>query len=110
MPDKICPCCGVIKIEEWETVCNSCYRLVGELDYKFGTEYQKMIKEGKFILIQNVTIKQVGIFYPISHVERMMRVKRVASHCVNCQMHIQKGCEECIWHKLMNSISGVEPW
>lgn len=110
MVDKICPCCGQSKIQDWETVCNSCYRLIGELDKKYGTTYQKAISEGKFVLIQNVKFEQVGVFYPLSYEERMERARRLAKFCISCQMKIEQKCEDCIWYKLMNSITGVDPW
>ena len=110
MADKICPCCGQMKIQDWETVCNSCYKLIGELDKKYGTAYQIAINNDGFVLIQNVKFEQIGVFYPLSHEERMVRARRLAKFCIPCQMKVEQKCENCIWYLLMNSIAGVEPW
>jgi hypothetical protein len=99
------------RIADWETVCNHCWKLIGEFDMMRGTHYQDMIREGKFILIQNIKLETIGTFYPLSHEERLKKARAVGRiFCTNCQMRVEQTCEKCIWHKLMNSIIGVDPW
>jgi len=113
VPEKrLCPICGFNGIADWEVCCGCCWKYIGELDKMFGTDYQKRLTEGKSVVIwERLVVKQTGCYFPLSKGDRIERAQRISkSICNKCNKEVEDGCENCVWHSLMQSIIGEEIW
>lgn len=108
-----CPLCDIIQLQDWETVCSRCWKLIGRYDKFHGTDFQDRIRKYGSIVIGNITVIQQTCYFPLTPEERRKRVRKIVdSQCIDCKRKMQAGskdpCWECPWQWLMNEIAGCE--
>jgi len=110
--DKICPICQLNSKPEWAACCEWCWNFIGWIDEFYKTDYRKRLTEGKPVVIwERLEIKNIECYFPLPKEDCTKRARKIVRDiCDKCNKEIEDGCEQCVWHSLMQSIIGEEIW